>query len=232
MSPIHFTGGDLRYLLTPAFEAQLARLVKSDVRGISWLAADTIKRGDVAALFYDMAEAGARYGWMDFPYLNERDVVSTELWSTWWLRSNETNVRQRLMGLTPRYPSIELEESLLAALDIREFRGRAARLLGEYGSVRALPRLRQLLSEDMTNTEQSILFDKAEIAHAVGDLRDDESIGLLKEIAVTHPKSWPGIKCIENIGVIGTKQAENALMQLLDDGVDERIVLSALIACE
>ena len=59
---VHHTKYDIRYLMTPAFEPHLKRLIESDVSDVSWIASDLAKRGLVSQLLYHAAVAADRRG--------------------------------------------------------------------------------------------------------------------------------------------------------------------------
>ena len=166
--PIQFMKPDVRYLITPAFEPHLKRLIESDNPDASWIASDLVKRSATASLLYHVASASARQSrWYDdFDTFGERSTVTPELWLDWWRRTTDTAVQKKLLRLTPLCPSLMVEEALLACLDRSELRGRAARQLGEYGAVRAAPYLRQILAE---NAPDDALWDQLTSAHALGD---------------------------------------------------------------
>ena len=225
---IQFMRG-IRYLITPAFEPHLMRLIDSDNPDVSWIASDFVKRCQIASLLYYIAAASARRNsWFDFPIYGERSVVTAELWLDWWRRTSDPSIQKKLLRFAPLCPSVEVEEALRACLDIGDLRGQAARLLGEYGSVRSAPTLRQILAEDV---QDHSLWTKMEAAHALGDLRDNAAVPLLKAMISAHPKSDAAIYAAASLGVIGTPEAEKALCALFADGDCQDVIVSALIMC-
>ena len=228
--PIQFLKPDIRYLITPAFESCLLRLIESDNPDITWIGSDLVRRSATASLLYHVSTASARQNrWSDsFSTFGERSVVTAELWLDWWGNTIDPAVQKKLLRLTPLCPSLEVEKVLLECLDTDELRAQAARQLGEYGAVRAAPCLREILAE---NTNDSALRDQMEAAHALGDLRDDAAIPLLKAMISAHTESLAAIYAVASLGVIGTSEAETALCELLAEGVNEERIAPALINC-
>jgi HEAT repeat protein len=180
-------------------------------------------------LFFQTAVASARrQSTYEFPHDGERSAVTPELWLTWWRSATDLSVQRKLLEIAPRCPSVELEETLIQCLDTTGLRGQAARLLGEYGAVRAAPRLRQFLAEDAGT---DAIWDPTGAPHALGDLRDNAAVPLLKAMISAYPNSIAATFAVASLGVIGTPEAEKALCELLDDGVDEDHIVPALIAC-
>ena len=227
--PVHLLSADVRYLITPALEPHLLSLIENSNPDVSRIASHLVKTGAVVSLFLDTAFVSARrHNGSDFPHHGERSIVTPELWLAWWRKVTDPSVQKTLLEIAPRCPSVELEEALLQCLDTTELRGQAAKLLGEYGAVRAAPRLRQILSQ---TAGADALWDQMAAAHALGDLRDNTAVPLLKAMISAYPKSTAAIFAAASLGVIGTPEAEKALSELLVDGVAEDHIVPALIAC-
>jgi len=209
---VHFSAGDVRYLLTPAFESHLLGLIADENLEVSWIASDLAKRGRVTSLLFPVTVAAAkRKGWIEPDWYGLRGCVTPAAWVDWWAQTHDPAIRRKLLGLTPLYPAVEVEEVLLGCLDEPELQGIAARRLGEYGSVRATSRLRHLLAEGSAG-------EKVAAADALGRLRDEGCVPLLKQFAETESTSWTVDHAVSNLGFIGTSQAELALTELLRGG--------------
>ena len=228
---VHFTGYDMRYLLTSAFEPHLQRLIEDSNPDVSWIASDLAKCAQAPSMLYSAAVAAAkRNGWFELEG-EERGCVNADGWLGWWRQSTDSSLRRKLLMLLPRYPNAEIEEVLMDCLDLPDLLGSAARRLGEYGAIRAAVRLREILAEEITADD---LRDKSEAAHALGNLRDDAAVTLLEKIAAEHSNGWVVLQAMSSLGQIGNSEAESALERLLQSpkGEDfENLVLEAMLCC-
>jgi hypothetical protein len=169
ISTVIFPVYDVRYLLTPAFEPYLQRLIEDESPDVSWIATDLVRRGFVASLLYPAAVAAAnRKGWSEMDRGAQRICVNADMWMEWWRKPADTSIRRKLLGLLPLYPHVEIEEILMDCLDSPDLRASAARILGEYGAIRSAVRLREILADEATADDR---WGKSEAAHALGDLR-------------------------------------------------------------
>lgn len=229
---VHFPVYDVRYLLTSSFEPHLRRLIEHSNRDVSWIAIDLAERAHVPSLLYSAAIVTAqRERWFDLDRGERRSCVSADMWLGWWRQSTEVSLRRSLLTLLPLYPNAEIEEVLLDCLDSPDFRGDAVRSLGEYGSLRSTPYLREILAEPITAHDH---WAKAHAAHVLGDLRDEAAVPSLEKVAAEHVDGWVVSQAIGSLGLIGNSEAESALERLLrlQEGtslVDE--VLQALLCC-
>jgi len=182
---VYFPVYDVRYLLTPAFDPHLKRLIEEASPHVSWSASDLAKRGLVESLLYPAAVAAAnRKSWIESGQEDQRTCVNADVWLGWWKQSTDDQVRRKLLNLLPLYPNSSVEEVLIDSLDSSELRGSAARRLGEYGSIRSAARLREILAEEIRPDDH---WDKSQAAQALGDLRDDTAVALLEKLAAEHP---------------------------------------------
>ena len=76
---VHFTTNDIRYLLTPAFEPHLRRLIEEGSPDVSWIASDLAKRGLVAPLLYPAAVAADRRNRFESEHRDQRTCVTHRL---------------------------------------------------------------------------------------------------------------------------------------------------------
>lgn len=228
--PVHVLSADVRYLITPALEAHLRALIECDNVDVSWIASDLVKRAHAVALFYETALAAARWSkYLDLPRYRERSAVTVDHWLTWWHKTSDQAVRKTLLGIAPLCPSFEVEKILLGCLDELELSPLAARLLGEYGSVRSASRLHQVMLEE---GEDETRWSKMEAARALGDLRDHAAVPLLKAMGADESdRSLASPYAVSSLGIVGTPEAEEALVELLADGAREDIVIPALVVC-
>jgi hypothetical protein len=229
--PVYFASADIRFLLTSAFEPHLRRLLEDSNREVSRIASRLAKRGRIASLLYPMALAAAKQqSRIEFERDEERECVTSDAWLGWWRESTDESVRHALLDLLPLSPSVEIEEILLECLDVPQLSRPATRGLGEYGSVRAAPHLRNLLAEAIRQSD----VDAVEVADALGKLRDTSSVPLLKQFAESVLDSWAARHAVMSLGFIGTKEAERALVEMLEAGHGEDVedlVHEGLLAC-
>ena len=226
---IQFTGQDLRYLYTPAFESYLLSLIENDNPDVSWIARNIVNRGLVESLLYPAAVASSkRNTWIEPHRFAERCVVTAGVWLDWWEQTGDISVKRKLLDLTPLYPSVEVEEVLLKCLESNDLRAHAIGRLREYGSVRSAPLLREILVEERTDVSTR---DKKEAAFALGDLCDDAAIRLLKDLVLTDPNTDAAYYAVHSLGFIGTPEAERAMFELLEGGANEDTIVQGLITC-
>jgi hypothetical protein len=229
---VHFPVYDVRYLLTPAFQPYLQRLIEDANPDVSWIAIDLAKRAHAASLLYPAAVVTAKRGaWFELDRGEQRACVNADMWLGWWRQSTEVALRRKLLTMLPRYPNAEIEEVLLDCLDSPDLRGSAARRLGEYGAIRSAPRLREILAEAVTSDGR---WDKSSVASALGDLRDEAAVPFLEKVAAEHSDGEVVLQAIRSLGLIGNSEAESALGRLLSlqkgDGF-QNTVLEALLCC-
>lgn len=228
---VHFSTNDIRYLLTPAFEPHLRRLIEDGSPDVSWIASDLARRGLVASLLYPTAVAADRRNRFETEHREQRACVTTDVWLGWWRQSTDLRVRRSILRLLPLYPSAEVEEILIECLDSPDLRSSAARELGKYGIVRSAARLRGILAEGIIEGDK---WGKSEAAHALGDLRDEGAVPLLENTAAAHLDDWVVQQAVTSLGLIGNTEAESALERLLQCGKGgefEEMVLEALLLC-
>jgi HEAT repeat protein len=227
--PVLFRSYDVRYLLTSEFEPHLRQLIDNPNKDISWIGSDLVRSGVVASLFYPAAVLTAN--WEGFPprqVTEQRSRITADDWLTWWRTHVDVESRKRLLRLLLLCPTGEVEEVLISCLEASELRALAAQELGDYGAVRAAPRLREILAEDGGN---ELLWDKAAAAEALGYLRDSTAVPLLKTLAAEYADTDAAFFAVASLGFIGTSEAKTALCELLDSSANEDEVVQALIAC-
>ena len=228
---VHFTTNDIRYLVTPAFEPHLRRLIEDGNPDVSWVASDLAKRGLVESLLYPAAVAATRRNRRESEHKDQHARVTTDVWLGWWRQSTDLQVRRRVLRLLPLYPSPEVEEILIECLDSPDLCGSAAKALGDYGMVRSATRLREILAEDISPVDK---WGKFRAAHALGDLLDEGAVRVLEETAAKHPDEHVIQESVSSLGLIGNPEAERALERLLQCekvGEFEDNVLEAMLLC-
>lgn len=225
-----FLKSDVRYLLTTAFEPHIQLLIADANRDVSSVASNLANRAGSEPLLYAAAQAASkRNGSFELDH-GQRNRVNPDMWLKWWQQSTDVALRRKLLTLLPRYPNSEIEEVLLDCLDSPELRGTGARCLGDYGAIRSSPRLREILAEAATAND----WDKAEVAKALGDLRDESAVPFLEKFAAEHWDDWGVRQAIASLGWIGTSGAESALERLhqLQKGDDfDNALFEALLGC-
>jgi hypothetical protein len=230
--PVYFPVSDVRYLVTPAFARHLRGLIHNSNRDISHIGCDLAKRTELPAMVYAAAvTAATRKEWTELDWGRDRSHVTADIWLGWWRQSTEVSLRRKLLTLVPRCPVAEIEELLADCLDSPDLCGLAARRLGEYGAIRSAIRLREILAKDSGAKGP---WHKAEVARALGDLRDDSAVVLLETCAAKHSESVVVQQAISSLGLIGNQDAELALGRLLCLQKDERfenLVFEALLYC-
>jgi HEAT repeat protein len=221
--------GDIRYLVTPAFEPYLKRLLESTDSRVTHIAVNLVRNSLVAPLLYHAAVAVDERRWHEAREVDHRACVTPEVWQDWWQKASNSQVRRRLLRILPLHPSSEVEEILIQCLDSPELCSSAARKLGDYGVVRSAACLRGVLVEARTGDDR---WAKAEAAHALGDLRDEIAVPLLADTARVDPDEWVVRQAAWSLGLIGGREAEGALEELLRHGKGEKcdeVILEALL---
>lgn len=231
INTVHNTTYDIRYLLTPAFEPHLRGLIESGNSEVSWIASDLARHGLMTSLLYPAAVTADRRDEFGLDRDEHRAGVTTEVWLSWWRQAFDPQLRRRLLRILPLYPSAEIEEILIKCLDSPDLCSSAANELGDFGVVRAAARLRGVLAESSSSGSQ---WAKAAAARALGDLRDEIAVSLLAATAAEESDDWVVRQAVWSLGLIGGKEAEDALERLLRcgrDGKFEERVLEALLLC-
>ena len=229
-SAVDVLSADVRYLVTPVFQKHILQLIDDNNPTASWVGSALAKRARSALLLRAVAAATAKHAWWDDPTDRHgvRSVVTPDLWLDWWRTATETPVRKELLRLVPLYPTASVEEVLLDCLDEPEMRGEAARRLGEYGAVRSAPQLRRILEGETGNDGQ---WDKVPVADAIGYLRDQAALPLLRSLAAAYPNSQLASASVTSLGFIGTPKAEAALNDLLGGEANADQIVQGLILC-
>ena len=223
--------GDIRHLLTPAFERCLKRLFESNDARVRHIAANMARNSLAPALLCQAVLSEGPFAWhapFDDVY---RTCISPDEWLNWWRTASTAQMKRRLMQIPPLHPSVEVEEILVECLEVPELSGPAARKLGELGIVRSAAVLRRVLAGSLAGEHG---WTQAEAAHALGDLRDEAAVSALVEVAREHPDEWTFRQAVWSLGLIGGGRVEWALQELLCRGGDEKcdnVVSEALLLC-
>lgn len=225
----HFVSYDLRYLITPLFERHIRRLIENDDPTISWLGTELVDVGLIASQFLAVAIATAeRSPWHPIHREERRSAITASDWLNWWKKTAEVKVRQRLLQMLPLCPTIEVEKTLLDCLDSRDFAVLAAGALGGYGAVRSIPFLQLLLSN---GSDFIPSWGDYALAKALGQLRDPASVPTLKSFAATTTDSHSCEHAIGSLALIGTPDAEKALVELFSSSANGDDIFDGLILC-
>ena len=223
-SKVSTTSGDRQDLLTQEFEPYIRRLIVDDDQEAFSLGFGLAIRSRCSAVIYDAVRAWAKQYYGGTPDWI-REWIPPATWCDWWNRSNDLEVRQRLLQIIPNAPNANIEQVLIDCLNHVKLRSQAAWHLGHFGCVRAVVALRHLLDREGTTAH-----DKEMIGLALGLLRDTKSIDQLRACALVEPPNhrWASVLAL---GLIGTADAEAALVTLFDTDVDDELVGGALIGC-
>jgi hypothetical protein len=228
---VRFMDYDIRYFITSALEPHIQRLIEDSDGEVAWMGIDLAMRANVVSLYYAVAQVTSRGAWLDYYRYGHRDSVNPTEWLGWWRRSSDNAIRRKLLGLLPRYPNPEIEQILLDCLECRDFCAAAARFLGEYGAIRAAPRLREIISDAVIDDDKR---EKSAAAKALGDMRDDGAVKILARLASSYSDPWINSQVIKSLSCIGNDEAESALEQLLEIPREEYfqdLVFEALLYC-
>jgi hypothetical protein len=205
---------DLRYLLTPPFEAELEQLIgeaDTEVAGIAIGLGKTTR--SLRLLHRTLLALAERPGLRSLSTDRVADVVDPPTWMTWWGAAGSDAIRGMLLKAMSPVPSVEIEQVLIDCLDRPQFRWDAASHLGRMGSQRAAGPLRRLLEEGLRG------WEAFEVARAIGELADPEAVSILAQMATEDHDADLSI-IATSLGAIGTAEAERALVRLLDAGVE------------
>ena len=199
---VQFPTDDVHYLLTPSFEPHLQRLVEQANPDVSWIATDLVERGLMSSLLYSAAVAAVNRNSRSESTQEgrRRRCVTAELWLEWWRQSSDSSLRRKLLSLLPLFPNPAVEKILIDCLDLSELRGSAATRLGDYGSIRSEVRLREILAEEVSAEGR---WDKSQVAHALGDLRNDEAVSVLEKVATEHPDTHVIHEAVSSLALSG-----------------------------
>ena len=156
------------------------------------------------------------------------ETISPDQWITWWKSADSVELRCGVLKFLPAIPNLEIEQILIDCLDSPDYRGYAARRLGDYRSYRSACYLRQILDDRSAGVQS---WGKYEAIVSLGELRDEASVETLLRFAREHPRSDEGQTAVHCLGFIGTQEAERAICSLLGTDVDEQHIAGALICC-
>jgi hypothetical protein len=218
---------DRQYLVTPQFEPHIRRLITDDDREAFSLGFFLAIRSHCTGLIYYAIVAWTRH-YFGGPADWVRAWTTPDTWLRWWNALTDIACRRKLLQVIPTVANGEIEEVLIGCLDHPDMRGQAAWHLGHFGCHRAIPYLRQMLDG---RTGDMKLWEKEQAALALGLLRDESSVELLRRLAIENPKTDPELFAVAALGFIGTVEAEAALNSLLGTEVEQKHVGGALICC-
>lgn len=152
------------------------------------------------------------------------DWLDPRDWLEWWRQDSDGRNRRALVRSLPGVPTPAIESALVDALRHRHSSWAAARYLGDNGTGLARAGLRELVA----NIDPDNQFDSEEPIRSLGKLRDGEAVQLLATV-VRNCKPHVRNAALASLGLIGTANAEAALLGLLDNEDRVASVAGALI---
>ncbi len=226
-SRVPYPSGDREFLVTSQFEPYIGRLINDDDQETFSLGFELAIRNRCSELICHAVVAWTRH-YFGGPADWVRAWITPDTWVGLWKALPDVAVRQRLLKVIPTAANGEIEDFLIDCLDKPALRGDAAWHLGHFGCIRATASLRQVLKDETDGVD---LRDKAMTALALGLLRDQAAVEILRVFALGHPKTESGMFAVMALGLIGISEAETALTSLLETEVDVGHVGAALLCC-
>ncbi|MDY3562777.1 HEAT repeat domain-containing protein [Gemmata sp. JC673] len=213
---------DLRYLITPPFEAALEALIGDADEEVAGLAADLADTNKSPRLLHrSLVVRAGRRGLHSLSTDRVADTVDPPTWVSWWNAAESDAIRSMLLTAMSPVPSAETERILIECLDNPQFRSAAAAQLGQMGSQHAAAPLRRLLEEGLRG------WDALEVIRAISLLADPAAVGVLAQMA--QDTSGDQLSIITTaLGAIGTEASERVLVELLDSGKEADWLVSGL----
>jgi hypothetical protein len=213
---------DLSYLFTPHFERLVEQLIQDgdkEVAEIGVALAGTVRSPRL--LHRSLVTQARRRESRGLSLDRFAEGIDPTTWLSWWEGADSDEARVLLLGSMSPIPNVEVEQVLIGCLDNKDLRGLAAEQLGLMGSVRASVHLRRLLEQGVTG------WDCISVIRGIGWLRDSGAVESLTRAAATVP----GVINVATVslGLIGTPEAEAALMGLIEQGADAERVATGLL---
>jgi HEAT repeat protein len=225
---------DLRHLLAPAFETCIGKwlaltanaenegALSRELRLMAISLARESRSRTLAKLYVVAKEQCKNIGPFEpvLEWLDPRD------WSEWWDECQDENARRALVNSLPGVPTPTVEAALITALRDRRVAWRAARYLGDCGSLNAKPALRELAVREVVDELEE--FTSIEAVRTLGKLGDEDAIGLLTRLAEAPSKPLMQA-ALASLALIGTPGSEEALQRLSSNDDLVEFVAGALV---
>lgn len=214
--------GDLRYLITPPFEAALEALIGDTNEEVARLATDLADSSQSARLLHrSLVVHAGRRAFRALTTDQSADTVDPRTWVRWWNAAESDAVRGKLLTAMSPVPNAETERILIECLDNPQFRSAAAGHLGRMGSHQAAAPLRRLLDEGLRG------WEAFEVIRTIGLLADPAAVGVLTRMAQDGTGDDLSI-IVTALGAIGTAESERVIVELLDAGKEADCLVSGL----
>ncbi len=214
--------GDLRYLITPPFEAALEALIGDANEEVAELATDLADTSKSPRLLHrSLVVHAGRRAFRALTTDQVADTVDPPTWVSWWNTAESDAVRGKLLTAMSPVPNAKTERILIECLDNPLFRPAAARHLGRMGSHQAAAPLRRLLDEGLRGREAFAVI------RAISLLADPAAVGVLARMAQDATGDELSI-IVTALGAIGTAESERVLVQLLYAGKEADWLVSGL----
>src|SRR5262249_37645311 len=155
----------LRYLITPAFEAEIVRLIQDLDEEVARIGIDLAESTRSTRLLHRSLLTRAERRWGHTGSVDRfAEAVDPRTWMSWWEAADSDEVRSTLLGAVSPIPSIEVEQVLIGSLENPRLRRAAASVLEDIGSSRASAPLTRLLEEGLTG------WDRMAVVRTIGRL--------------------------------------------------------------
>ena len=209
---ISLRSADLRYLVTKPFENSLISLIDGPNEMASRFGVDLANSSRKPALIRHILFSGKDSDSLLFDRNEISESISIPDWLDWWAHASSDTVRSSLLRISGKVPDVRIETIAMDCLRIPELRGSAAHALARLGSIRCLPHLREALgSLDMKSS--NAFYSQHGLVLALGELRDEEAVGLLARIAEDNQHHIREF-ALDAMAKIGTDEAADAIINI------------------
>jgi NACHT domain len=214
---------DVRYLISPFFEAEIERLMQEGDNETIRLCIHLSEQSESLRLLQrSMFVRAGQSEIHDISLGRFARLLDPRNWMLWWKTADSDGDRRMLLYVVSDVPSIEVEQTLIDCLDNEKVAGLAAHALGRIRSHRASARLRQLLEISPGRSTTS------NVMMALGNIRDTNSVEALTRVAEKATGDSLLVSAL-SLGAIGTEEAEKALVMLLESGLETDWIVSGLL---
>jgi hypothetical protein len=214
---------DVRYLISPFFEAEIERLMQEGDNETRTLCIELSERSESLRLLRRSMFVWAGQSEIRALSLSRyARLLDPRNWMLWWKTADSDDDRRMLLYIVSEVPSIEVEQTLIDCLENERLASVAAHALGRIHSHRASPHLRQLIGKGLGRSTT------LEAVMALGNIRDTNSVEALTRLAENATGDSLLVSAL-SLGAIGTGEAEKALVMLLESGLEAGWIASGLL---